>query len=78
MRRYNHFLKASKDKFANYQVFWHIGNYHYQIENRTTGSKVELRDTSFEEASEIFERMISANTKMELPRQCQNYSFKSV
>lgn len=33
-------------------VLWRMGNYHYEIENQSTGEKKMLLDTSYEEAME--------------------------
>ena len=36
------------------RVLWRLGNYHYQIENQSTGVKTELFDCSYEDAIERF------------------------
>ena len=35
-------------------VLWRLGNYLYQIENRSTGEKKDLIDFSYEEAIDRF------------------------
>ena len=37
-------------------VLWRMGNYHYEIENQSTGEKKMLLDTSYEEALEQLEQ----------------------
>jgi len=53
MKHY-HFIDAQYDKFGNRQVLWHTGNYCYEIECRSTGNKIVLSDTSFEQAKRVF------------------------
>ena len=36
------------------RVLWRLGNYLYQIENRSTGEKKDLIDFSYEEAIDRF------------------------
>ena len=43
------FIKRDGDR-----VPWRLGNYHYQIENRSTGEKKDLIDFSYEEAIDRF------------------------
>ena len=43
------FIKRDGDR-----VLWRLGNYHYQIENRSTGEKKYLIDFSYEEAIDRF------------------------
>ena len=44
------FIKRDGDR-----VLWRLGNYLYQIENRSTGEKKDLIDFSYEEAIDLFE-----------------------
>ena len=39
-------------------VLWRMGNYHYEIENRATGEKKTLLDTSCEDAMEQIENLV--------------------
>ena len=43
------FIKRDGDR-----VLWRLGNYLYQIENRSTGEKEDLIGFSYEEAIDIF------------------------
>jgi hypothetical protein len=57
MKHY-HFIEGQKDKFGAYHVLWHTGNYRYEIECRSTGNKIPLENTSFEEAKEAFREVL--------------------
>ena len=52
-----HYIEARNDKFGSRHVLWHTGNYCYEIECRSTGKKIRLDDTSFEDAKRIFEEV---------------------
>jgi hypothetical protein len=39
-------------------TLWQVGNYQYEIDCRSTGKEVRLHDTTFERASEIFEKFL--------------------
>jgi len=53
-----HFIKGQKDKFGSYHVLWHTGNYRYEIECRSTGKKIRLENTSFEDAKRVFQEVV--------------------
>jgi len=56
--RFHHFIDGRRDKFGAYHVLWHTGNYMYEIECRTTGNKIRLSDTTFEQAKRVFEDVL--------------------
>jgi hypothetical protein len=58
--RYVHFIDGKKDRFGDYHVLWHVGNYHYQIECRNTGNKIELQNTDFDAAKQLFEHVLAS------------------
>ena len=53
-----HYLDSGTDKFGARHTLWHVGNYHYEIECRSTGNKIDLQDTSFEEAKRMFQHVL--------------------
>jgi len=58
MSKQYHFIDAQNDKFGARHTLWHVGNYHYQIECRSTGNKIDLPDTTFEQAKRVFESVL--------------------
>jgi hypothetical protein len=57
MKHY-HFIDGRRDKFGSYHVLWHTGNYCYEIECRSTGNKIRLNDTTFEQAKRVFQEVL--------------------
>ena len=53
-----HYIESKTDKFGSRHTLWHVGNYHYEIECRSTGNKINLPDTSFEQAKRVFEHVL--------------------
>jgi hypothetical protein len=58
MNKQYHFIDAQTDKFGDRHTLWHVGNYHYEIECRSTGNKIDLPDTSFEQAKQVFQDVL--------------------
>lgn len=58
--KFYHFINGQKDKFGNYQVLWHTGNYQYEIEDRSAKKKIVLQDTTFEAAKQIFSEVCAS------------------
>jgi len=56
--KFYHFIDAQNDKFGARHTLWHVGNYMYEIECRSTGNKIRLSDTTFEQAKQVFESML--------------------
>ena len=56
--RFAHYIVSGNDKFGARHTLWHVGNYMYEIECRSTGKKIRLSDTSFEQAKRVFESML--------------------
>jgi hypothetical protein len=57
MKNYQ-YIMAENDKFGARHTLWHVGNYHYQIECRSTGNKINLPETTFEQAKRVFESVL--------------------
>ena len=56
--RFIHYIMSGNDKFGARHTLWHVGNYMYEIECRSTGNKIRLSDTTFEQAKQVFESML--------------------
>jgi hypothetical protein len=52
MKQYT-FIDARNDKFGNHQVLWSHGNYTYEIEDRTAGTKLRFIG-NYEDALKLF------------------------
>ena len=57
MKHY-HFIEAQNDRFGARHTLWHVGNYMYEIECRSTGNKIRLNDTTFEQAKRVFQEVL--------------------
>jgi hypothetical protein len=57
MKQY-HYIMSENDKFGARHTLWHVGNYMYEIECRSTGNKIRLNDTTFEQAKRVFQEML--------------------
>lgn len=55
--KYYFFLDGKRDRLGQYQALWNTGNYQYEIENRITGEKVVLNDTTCEDAKRMFDAL---------------------
>jgi hypothetical protein len=49
---------SENDKFGARHTLWHVGNYHYEIECRSTGNRIVLQDTTFEQAKRVFQEVL--------------------
>jgi hypothetical protein len=49
---------SENDKFGARHTLWHVGNYMYEIECRSTGNKIRLNDTTFEQAKRVFQEVL--------------------
>jgi hypothetical protein len=56
--KFYHYIESRNDKFGARHTLWHVGNYHYEIECRSTGNKIVLQDTTFEQAKRVFESVL--------------------
>ena len=56
--KFYHYIESRNDKFGARHTLWHVGNYHYQIECRSTGNKINLPETTFEQAKRVFESVL--------------------
>jgi hypothetical protein len=56
--KFYHYIESRNDKFGARHTLWHVGNYHYEIECRSTGNKISLPDTTFEQAKRVFESVL--------------------
>jgi hypothetical protein len=52
-----HYIESKNDKFGARHTLWYVSDYHYEIECRSTGNKIDLPDTSFEQAKLVFDEM---------------------
>jgi hypothetical protein len=57
MKQY-HYIMSENDKFGARHTLWHVGNYMYEIECRSTGNKIVLQDTTFEQAKRVFQEVL--------------------
>ena len=49
---------SENDRFGARHTLWHVGNYMYEIECRSTGNKILLTDTTFEQAKRVFQEVL--------------------
>jgi len=56
--RFTHYIMSENDKFGARHTLWHVGNYMYEIECRSTGNKIVLQDTTFEQAKRVFQEVL--------------------
>ena len=55
----NHqYIMSENDKFGARHTLWYVSDYHYEIECRSTGNKIDLPDTSFEQAKQVFQDVL--------------------
>jgi len=53
-----HYIESKNDKFGARHTLWYVSDYHYEIECRSTGNKIDLPDTSFEQAKLVFDEVL--------------------
>jgi hypothetical protein len=52
------YMTSGTDLFGDRHTLWYVGDYHYQIECRVTGNKIDLPDMCFEDALRAFESVL--------------------
>jgi hypothetical protein len=52
------YMTSGNDLFGDRHTLWYVGDYHYQIECRVTGNKIDLPDMCFEDALRTFESVL--------------------
>jgi len=55
---YMKYMTSGTDLFGDRHTLWYVGDYHYQIECRVTGNKIDLPDMCFEDALRAFESVL--------------------